>query len=202
MLRMASDGLIRLPRPTGETATAQTGPWRLPRIPRRTLPSRAHTVSLNTCRATDITYIRLRRGFFYLAAVMDWYSRCVLSWEASISLDPAFCVAALGRAVEAAVQEISSRAIRAASSPAKLSWGSCKERKSASACSRPCVLDALKDPNEGKMKVFTLSTELASPFPYPSPSLQLLSPSISRNSVLTLGSTSTHDNGTVVLGTV
>ena len=45
----------------------------------------------------DITYIRLYRGFAYLVAVMDWYSRCVLGWELSNTLDASFCVAALER---------------------------------------------------------------------------------------------------------
>lgn len=43
----------------------------------------------------DITYIRLYRGFAYLVAVMDWHSRCVLSWELSNTLDSRFCVSAL-----------------------------------------------------------------------------------------------------------
>ncbi len=47
----------------------------------------------------DITYIRLAGGFVYLAAVMDWYSRCVLSWELSNTLDAGFCVEALQRAL-------------------------------------------------------------------------------------------------------
>ena len=47
----------------------------------------------------DITYIRLHRGFAYLAAVMDWFSRCVLSWELSNTLDANFCVAALEAAL-------------------------------------------------------------------------------------------------------
>jgi len=47
----------------------------------------------------DITYIRLSGGFVYLVAVMDWYSRCVLSWELSNTLDAAFCVEALQRAL-------------------------------------------------------------------------------------------------------
>ena len=42
---------------------------------------------------TDITYIRLHRGFAYLVAVMDWFSRCVLAWELSNTLDANFCVA-------------------------------------------------------------------------------------------------------------
>ena len=45
--------------------------------------------------ASDITYIRLRQGFVYLVAIMDWFSRYVLAWEVSISLESAFCVAAL-----------------------------------------------------------------------------------------------------------
>ncbi len=44
---------------------------------------------------SDITYIRLKRGFAYLVAVMDWYSRYVLSWDLSLSLESDFCVAAL-----------------------------------------------------------------------------------------------------------
>ena len=48
---------------------------------------------------SDITYIRLRGGFVYLVAVMDWHSRCVLSWDLSITLDTEFCLAALERAL-------------------------------------------------------------------------------------------------------
>ena len=40
---------------------------------------------------TDITYIRLRHGFGYLTAVMDWHSRYVLSWEMSLTLEGGFC---------------------------------------------------------------------------------------------------------------
>ncbi len=49
--------------------------------------------------ATDITYIRLNTGFVYLVAIMDWYSRYVLSWELSNSLDVFFCLSALERAL-------------------------------------------------------------------------------------------------------
>jgi putative transposase len=48
---------------------------------------------------TDITYIRLAGGFVYLVAVMDWYSRKVLSWEVSVSMDESFCISALERAL-------------------------------------------------------------------------------------------------------
>jgi len=50
--------------------------------------------------STDITYIRLSRGFVYLVAVLDWFSRYVLSWEVSVSLDVGFCLDALDRALE------------------------------------------------------------------------------------------------------
>ena len=46
----------------------------------------------NQVWSTDITYIRLARGFVYLAAVIDWYSRKVLAWRLSNTLDGGFCV--------------------------------------------------------------------------------------------------------------
>jgi putative transposase len=46
----------------------------------------------NQVWSTDITYIRLARGFVYLAAVIDWYSRKVLAWRLSNTLDSGFCV--------------------------------------------------------------------------------------------------------------
>lgn len=57
-------------------------------------------VSPNQVWGTDITYIRLRRGFLYLVAVMDWHSRYVLSWELSNTLDTAFCLEALEKALD------------------------------------------------------------------------------------------------------
>ncbi|WP_368860941.1 DDE-type integrase/transposase/recombinase, partial [Desulforhabdus sp. TSK] len=41
---------------------------------------------------SDITYIPMHRGFVYLVAVMDWYSRYVLSWEVSVTMDVHFCI--------------------------------------------------------------------------------------------------------------
>ena len=49
----------------------------------------------NQVWSTDITYIRLRRGFLYLVAIMDWFSRYVLSWRLSNSLETYFCLEAL-----------------------------------------------------------------------------------------------------------
>jgi len=53
----------------------------------------------NQVWSTDITYIRLRGGFVFLAAVLDWYSRYVLAWELSVTLEADFCVAVLERAL-------------------------------------------------------------------------------------------------------
>jgi len=53
----------------------------------------------NQVWCTDLTYIRLRGGFVYLVAIMDWYSRKVLSWEVSASMEVSFCVSALERAL-------------------------------------------------------------------------------------------------------
>jgi len=49
--------------------------------------------------STDITYVPMRHGFLYLTAVIDWYSRFILSWELSNSLDSSFCTSALKKAL-------------------------------------------------------------------------------------------------------
>ncbi len=53
----------------------------------------------NQVWCSDIAYIPLANGFVYLTVVMDWYSRYVLSWEISITMDENFCVSALERAL-------------------------------------------------------------------------------------------------------
>lgn len=53
----------------------------------------------NQVWSADITYIRLAQGFVYLTAIIDWYSRCVLSFKVSTSLDSDFCVDALEEAI-------------------------------------------------------------------------------------------------------
>jgi len=53
----------------------------------------------NQVWSTDITYIRLTQGFAYLTAIIDWYSRYVLSWRLSNTLDSSFCVEALEEAL-------------------------------------------------------------------------------------------------------
>ena len=67
----------------------------------------------NQVWSTDITYIRLARGFVYLVAVIDWYSRKVLSWRLSNTLDSGFCVDCLEQALQAyGTPEIFNTALR------------------------------------------------------------------------------------------
>ena len=47
----------------------------------------------------DITYIPMAKGFVYLAAVIDWYSRRVLAWRVSISMETSFCIEAVEEAL-------------------------------------------------------------------------------------------------------
>lgn len=54
---------------------------------------------VNQVWSTDITYIPMRKGFLYLVAIMDWYSRYVLSWELSQTLEKYFCITALEEAL-------------------------------------------------------------------------------------------------------
>ncbi len=87
--------------------------------PRRPLsvPDQEHTVypyllrevaivRPNQVWSTDITYVRMYQGWVYLTAVMDWFSRYVLSWEISITLGVDFCVSALRAALRQGRPEI------------------------------------------------------------------------------------------------
>jgi putative transposase len=60
----------------------------------------------NQVWAADITYIPMARGFLYLVAIIDWYSRYVVSWRLSNTLDADFCVAALEEALSKGKPEI------------------------------------------------------------------------------------------------
>jgi len=85
--------------------------------PRTTVPDKEHKTypyllrDLEISRpnhvwAADITYIRMHQGFMYLVAVMDWFSRYVIAWELSNTLDALFCLQALDRALEEGQPEI------------------------------------------------------------------------------------------------
>ena len=78
--------------------------------PKTTLRNKEHNVypyllkqvaitKSNQVWATDITYIRTRDGFVYLVAIMDWYSRYILSWDISSSLETSFCIKTLEKAL-------------------------------------------------------------------------------------------------------
>jgi putative transposase len=56
-------------------------------------------IAPNQVWSTDITYIPVRNGYVYLVAVIDWYSRYVLSWELSNTMDVTFCLRALEKAL-------------------------------------------------------------------------------------------------------
>ncbi len=76
---------------------------------RRIFPYLLRNVSIervNHVWSSDITYIPMRRGFLYLVAVMDWYSRYVLSWELSMTLEKHFCINALARSLASGHPEI------------------------------------------------------------------------------------------------
>ena len=60
----------------------------------------------NQVWSADLTYIRLSQGFVYLVAILDWFSRYVLSWSLSTTLDAWFCVEALREALRTATPEI------------------------------------------------------------------------------------------------
>jgi putative transposase len=59
---------------------------------------------VNQVWSTDITYVPMKSGFFYLCAIVDWYSRYILSWEISNTLTTEFCLKALNTALKAGVK--------------------------------------------------------------------------------------------------
>jgi putative transposase len=61
---------------------------------------------VNQVWSTDITYIPMQQGWIYLVAIMDWFSRYVLSWKVSITMEVEFCLTALSDALERAKPEV------------------------------------------------------------------------------------------------
>ena len=86
MRRMGIEALYRRPRTTKPTPGHKIYPYLL-RAMEITQP--------NQVWAMDITYIPMARGFVYLAVVLDWFSRRVLAWRLSITMEAAFCVETL-----------------------------------------------------------------------------------------------------------
>jgi len=63
-------------------------------------------IRCNQVWSTDITYIRLRRGFVYLMAIIDWYSRYVINWKISTTLEAEFCIQGLKESLKNCYCEI------------------------------------------------------------------------------------------------
>lgn len=92
----------RLMRLMGLASVAPVKKTTLPNRTHKTFPYLLNNLDINRANqvwCSDITYIRLAHGFVYLTVVMDWYSRHVLSWELSTTMDDSFCVSALERAL-------------------------------------------------------------------------------------------------------
>jgi putative transposase len=87
----------------------------------------------NQVWATDISYIPMAKGFVYLVAIVDWFSRKVLAWRVSITMEADFCVEALEEALARYGKPEISTPTKAASLAAWLSPVCCCARKSPSA---------------------------------------------------------------------
>ena len=91
MKRMGIEALYRKPRTTKPGPGHKIYPYLLRNL-KIDRPNQAW--------AMDITYIPMARGFVYLVAVLDWYTRRVLSWKVSITMDVHFCLEAVEEAIE------------------------------------------------------------------------------------------------------
>jgi putative transposase len=90
MKKMAITAIYRRPNTSKPATGHKIYPYLLRKLP---------IVRPNQVWATDITYIPMARGFVYLIAIVDWFSRRVLSWRLSITLETDFCVEALEEAL-------------------------------------------------------------------------------------------------------
>jgi putative transposase len=86
MRRMGIEALYRRPRTTKPEPGHKIYPYLLRGV---------EVTQPNQVWAMDITYVPMERGFVYLAVVLDWFSRRVLSWSVSITMEAAFCIETL-----------------------------------------------------------------------------------------------------------
>ena len=86
MKRMAIEAIYRRPNTSKPAPGHRIYPYLLRKLP---------VTRPNQVWAMDITYIPMARGFVYLAAVVDWFSRRVLSWRLSITMQADFCIEAV-----------------------------------------------------------------------------------------------------------
>jgi putative transposase len=97
MRQMGIEGLAPKPRTTRPNTQHRVYPYLLRDL---------DITRPNQVWCSDITYIPLHAGYLYLVAVMDWYSRYILSWRLSNTLDAEFCVAALDEALARGTPEV------------------------------------------------------------------------------------------------
>lgn len=90
MKKMAIEAIYRRPNTSKPTPGHKVYPYLLRKLP---------IVRPNQVWATDISYIPMTRGFVYLVAIVDWFSRKVLAWRVSITMEADFCVEALEEAL-------------------------------------------------------------------------------------------------------
>ncbi len=97
MRRMGLEAVGPKPRLSAATPTHRVYPYLLRDVP---------ITRVDQVWSTDITYVRLRHGFVYLMAILDWHSRYVLAWELSVTVDGQFCLDALDAALVRSAPEI------------------------------------------------------------------------------------------------
>jgi len=97
MRQMGIEAIYAKPRLSQRAAEARIYPYLLRNVA---------ILRPNQVWSTDITYVPMPRGFVYLTAVLDWYSRYVLAWELSATLDVGFCLTALEQALSQGVPEV------------------------------------------------------------------------------------------------
>jgi putative transposase len=90
MKRMGIEAIYRAPNTSKPAPGHKIYPYLLCNLP---------VIRPNQVWAMDITYIPMARGFIYLAAVVDWFSRRVLAWRLSITMEAEFCIEALDEAL-------------------------------------------------------------------------------------------------------
>jgi putative transposase len=90
MKRMGIEAIYRRPNTSKPTPGHKIYPYLLRKLP---------VTRANQVWAMDITYIPMARGFVYLAAVVDWFSRKILAWRLSITLETEFCIEAVEEAL-------------------------------------------------------------------------------------------------------
>ena len=97
MRLMGIEAIYRKPRTTIRSKDSKVYPYLLRNV---------EVTHPNHVWCTDITYIPMRRGFMYLVAIMDWFSRHIIAWQLSNSLDTSFCLDALEESLRDAKPQI------------------------------------------------------------------------------------------------